>query len=237
MTEGRSTSIGSWSGRRRGRPSSGFAGSHGGAATAPRTCGFTGFERIRRRNTTSASTSRSIEGDAPLSLIRPGPLLVRFRGRGLESHEHDLSEPGSDGQLERVGPPVPRAERQGAGKPRIAQPKRGEDPATRPRRPEPDLARHVATESDGLPRAYRESGRRRDLGHASGRPAVRRGDEDLLDRDVVPVRREVRLVVRRDLDLALGKVLADVRVRENGHRPSIRATGIKSYENQHWEES
>src|SRR5438309_5876493 len=116
--------IGSWSGRRRWRPSSGFAGSHGGAATAPRTFGFTGFERIRRRNTTSASTSRSIEGDAPLSLIRPGPLLVRFRGRGLESHEHDLSEPVPDGQLDRVGAAGPLAERPGAGKPRIDPPER-----------------------------------------------------------------------------------------------------------------
>src|SRR5947209_7560428 len=232
-TEERSTSIESWSGRRRGRPSSESARSHGGVATARWTCGFTGSERIRRPNTTSASTSRSIEGDPPLSLIRPGPLLVRLRGRGLESHEYDLSEPVSDGQLEWVGAPVPRAERQGAGEPRIDHPERGDDPTTRPRRPEPDLARHGAAESDGFPRADRESGRRRDLGDASARPHVRGGDENLLDRNVVPVRREVRLVVRRDLDLALGKVLADVRVRENGHRPSIRATGIKRYENQH----
>src|SRR5437899_11824889 len=130
--------IGSWSGRRRGRPSSGFAGSHGGAATAPRTCGFTGFERIRRRNTTSASTSRSMEGDAPLSLIRPGPLLVRFRGRGLESHEYELSQPVPDGQLERVGTPAPIAEGQGPGEPRIDYPAQGDDPATRPRRRAPD---------------------------------------------------------------------------------------------------
>src|SRR5439155_1922838 len=58
--------------------------------------------RIRRRNTTSRSTSRPFERHTALTLIGPRALLVRLRRRRLQRQEYDLDEPFADRTLQDI---------------------------------------------------------------------------------------------------------------------------------------
>src|SRR2546425_3166221 len=211
------TSIGSWSGRtsRPRRTESGLSPQRPGSASPP--CDPTRSAPTRRRNTTSRSTSRSFERHTALPLVRPRALLVRLRRRGLQREEDDLREPLADRQLEDIGAAIQRAEGEGAGEAGIDHAEGRQHPPAGPCRPEPELTGEVSAEDDGLAGADREPSPRRDPCDPLSGPRVRGRDEDLLDRDVITVRREVLLVERLDPQLPFRQVPANVSVRKEGH--------------------
>src|SRR5213080_3603686 len=173
--------------------------------------------RIRRRNTTSRSTSRSFERHTALPLVGPRALLVRLRRRGLQREEDDLREPLADWQLEDVGAAIQGAESEGPGESGINHAEGRQHPPAGPGRPEPELACDMSAETDGLAGADREPGRRRDPCDPLTRPSVRGWDQDLLDRDIITVRREVLLIKRLDPQLPFRNIPTYVSVRKQGH--------------------
>src|SRR5881628_1585003 len=214
---GSSTSIGSWSGRTsRPRWTESEPSPQRPGSKSP-LCEPTRSAHTRQRNTTSHSTSRSFERHAALSLIRSGALLVRLRRRGLQREEDNLREPLADRQLEDVGAAIQRAEGEGPGEAGIEHAEGRQDPPAGPGRPKPELARDVPAETDGLASANREPSRRRDPCNPLSRSRVRGWDEDLLDRDVITVRREVPLVERLDPQLPFRHIPTNVSVRKEGH--------------------
>src|SRR6059036_3861707 len=197
---GSSMCIGSWSGRTSlpRRTASGPSPQRPGSRSP--LCEPTRSAHTRRPNTTSRSTSRSFERHAALSLVRPRALLVRLRRRGLQREEA-----------------IQRAEGEGPGEAGIDHAEGRQDPPAGPGRPKPELARDVPAETDGLASANREPSRRRDPCNPLSRSRVRRWDEDLLDRDVITVRREVLLVERLDPQLPFRHIPTNVSVRKEGH--------------------
>src|SRR3989441_3279561 len=214
---GSSMYIGSWSGRTSlpRRTESGPSPQRPGSRSP--LCEPTRSAHTRRRNATSRSTSRSFERHTALPLVRPRALLVRLRRRGLQREEDNLREPLADRQLEDIGAAIQRAEGEGAGEAGIDHAEGGQNPPPRPCRPEPELAGEVSAEDDGLAGADREPSPRRDPCDPLSGPRVRGRDEDLLDRDVITVRREVLLVGRLDPQLPFRQVPANVSVRKEGH--------------------
>src|SRR5207249_9308876 len=195
---GSSTSIGSWSGRTsRPRWTESERLQQQPGSKSPR-CEPTRSAHTRRPNTTSRSTSRSFERHTALSLVGPRALLVRLRRRGLQREEDDLREPLADWQLEDVGAAIQGAESEGPGEAGINHAEGRQNPPAGPGRPEPELACDMSAETDGLAGADREPGRRRDPCDPLTRPSVRGWDQDLLDRDIITVRREVLLIKRLD---------------------------------------
>src|SRR2546422_7141870 len=214
---GSSTSIGSWSGRTsRPRWTESEPSLQRPGSKSP-LCEPTRSAHTRRRNTTSRSTSRSFEGHTALPLVRPRALLVRLRRRGLQREEDDLREPLADRQLEDIGAAIQCAEGEGPGETGIDYAEGRQDPPASPGRPEPELACDMSAETDGLARADREPSRWRDPCDPLTRPSVRGWDEDLLDRDVITVRREVLLVERLDPQLPFRHIPTNVSVRKEGH--------------------
>src|SRR2546426_5856857 len=209
--------IGSWTGRTSlpRRTESGSSPQRPGSRSP--LCEPTRSAHTRRRNATSRSTSRSFEGHTALPLVRPRALLVRLRRRGLQREEDDLREPLADRQLEDVGAAVQCAEGEGPGEAGIDHAEGRQDPPAGPGRPKPELARDVPAETDGLASANREPSRRRDPCNPLSRSRVRGWDEDLLDRDVITVRREVLLVERLDPQLPFRHIPTNVSVRKEGH--------------------
>src|SRR5213594_4132503 len=214
---GSSTSIGSWSGRTsrprwtESEPLQQQPGSKSPLSDPTRSA------HTRQRNTTSRSTSRSFERHAALPLVRPRALLVRLRRRGLQREEDDLREPLADRQLEDIGTAIQRAEGEGPGEAGIDHAEGRQDPPASPGRPEPELACDMSAETDGLARADREPSRWRDPCDPLTRPSVRGWDQDLLDRDIITVRREVLLIKRLDPQLPFRNIPTYVSVRKQGH--------------------
>src|SRR5881296_4668409 len=214
---GSSMCIGSWSGRTSlpRRTASGPSPQRPGSRSP--LCEPTRSAHTRRRNATSRSTSRSFERHTALPLVRPRALLVRLRRRGLQREEDDLREPLADRQLEDIRTAIQRAEGEGPGEAGIDHAEGRQDPPAGPGRPEPELACDMSAETDGLAGADREPSRRRDSCDPLTRPSVRGWDQDLLDRDIITVRREVLLIKRLDPQLPFRNIPTYVSVRKQGH--------------------
>src|SRR2546426_2423205 len=212
-----STSIASWNGRTSAPRRTASGPSPHRLAWQSTTFGFTRSAHTRRRSTTWHSTSRSFERHAALALVRPRALLVRLRRRGLQREEDDLREPLADWQLEDVGAAIQGAESEGPGEAGINHAEGRQNPPAGPGRPEPELACDMSAETDGLAGADREPGRRRDPRDPLTRPRVRGWDQDLLDRDIITVRREVLLIKRLDPQLPFRNIPTYASVRKQGH--------------------
>jgi len=127
---------------------------------------------------------------------------------------------GSDRDGQPLVRGVVREQGQRSAEPGVNHPEGGDDPTAGPRRPQPNLARKVPPEPHGLPSADCEAREGRDAGHAVREGEAFRGNRDLIDDDVVPVRREVLRLEGFDLQLSLRAPPEDVRVGEDAHRAS-----------------